>query len=53
MNGTLSLSLAKLLKLQFRRTFRCTDTRAIISLAAFLALEPDVFSFTFFLRHKI
>ena len=49
MNRTLSLSLAELLQFQLRRTFSYTDIRAVISLAAFLALKPDIFSFTFFL----
>jgi hypothetical protein len=53
MNGTLPLGFAKLLKFQLRRSFGYTDIRAIISLAAFLAFQPDVFSFTLFLRHKI
>jgi hypothetical protein len=40
-------------ELYFRRSFRYTDTRAIVSAAALAAFEPDIFPFTFLFSHKI
>jgi hypothetical protein len=40
-------------ELYFRRSFRYTDTRAIVSATALAAFEPDIFPFTFLFSHKI
>jgi hypothetical protein len=46
---TLALGLAVFFQLQLGRTFRDTDFRPIVPLAAFTALEPDVLSLAFLL----
>jgi hypothetical protein len=48
----LTLTLAELLELQLRRTFRNTNTCAIVSAATFAALKPDIFPFAFLFSHK-
>ena len=48
----LTLTLAKLLQLYFRRTFRYTDIGTVVPLLAILTLKPDIFSFALFFRHK-
>ena len=40
-------------ELYFRRSFRYTDTRAIVSIAALAAFKPDIFPFTLLFSHKI
>ena len=53
MSSALTIVLAILLKLQLGRTLCHTDTRTIVSAAAFAALKPDIFPFAFLFSHKI
>ena len=49
----LAFIVTEFLELYFRRSFRYTDTRAIVSAAALTAFKPDIFPFTLPFSHKI
>jgi len=40
-------------ELYFRRSFRDTNVRAIVSVAALATFKPDILPFALFFRHKI
>jgi hypothetical protein len=40
-------------ELYFRRSFRYTNARAVVSVAALATFKPDIFPFALFLCHKI
>lgn len=53
MGSVLTLFLAKLLEIQFRRTFCYTNACTIVSTATLATLKPDKLPFTLFFSHKI
>jgi hypothetical protein len=49
----LAFIVTKFLELYFRRSFRYTNARAIVSAAALAAFKPDIFPFTLLFSHKV
>jgi len=52
-NGVLAFIFTEFFEFYFRRSFRYTDARAIVSAVAITAFKPDIFPFTFLFSHKI
>jgi hypothetical protein len=49
----LTFIFAEFFEFYFGRTFRYTNTCAIVSVAAFATFKPDILPFTLFFSHKI
>jgi len=49
----LTFIFAEFFEFYFGRTFRYTNTRAIVSVAALATFKPDILPFTLFFSHKI